>query len=212
MDCSRVGKLILTLRQERGMTQKALADEMNISDRTISKWERGIGCPDVSLLRELSTVLEVNIEKILSGDLKPNDKDRGNMKKVKFYVCPDCGSILFCTGENDISCCGRKLTALITQPEDSQHEIRIEEIENDFYVTLQHEMSKQHYITFMAYVTCDRVLLIKLYPEQSAEVRFPKMHGGDFYVCCNKHGLWRRRFTTIHKWRQPAIPSTLIWT
>lgn len=42
MNCSKVGKLILTLRQEKGMTQKALADEMNISDRTISKWERGV--------------------------------------------------------------------------------------------------------------------------------------------------------------------------
>lgn len=192
MDCNKVGKLIFTLRQEKGMTQKALADEMNISDRTISKWERGIGCPDVSLLRELSAILEVNIEKILLGDLEPNDRDRGNMKKVKFYVCPDCGNVLFCTGENEISCCGRKLTALISQSEDSQHEIRIEEIENDFYVTLQHEMSKEHYITFMAYVACDRVLLLKLYPEQSAEVRFPKMHGGEFYVCCNKHGLVRK--------------------
>ena len=196
MNCSKVGKLILTLRQEKGMTQKALADEMNISDRTISKWERGIGCPDVSLLRELSAILEVNIEKILVGDLEPNDKDRGNMKKIKIYVCPDCGNVFLCTGENEISCCGRKLAALIPQPEDSQHEFCIEEIEDDFYITLQHEMSKQHYITFVTYVACDRVLLIKLYPEQAAEVRFPKMYGGDFYVCCNKHGLRHRRFIT----------------
>lgn len=63
MDCSKVGNLIYTLRTEKGMTQKALANAMNISDRTISKWERGAGCPDVSLLRELSDILEVNIEK-----------------------------------------------------------------------------------------------------------------------------------------------------
>lgn len=192
MDCNKVGKLILTLRQEKGMTQKALADEMNISDRTISKWERGIGCPDVSLLRELSDILEVDIEKILSGDLTPNDRDRGNMKKAKFYVCPNCRNILFCTGENELSCCGRKLTALVPQSEDSQHKISIEEIEDDFYVTMQHEMSKQHYITFVAYVSCDRVLIIKLFPEQSAEVRFPKMYGGELYVCCNQHGLVRK--------------------
>lgn len=192
MDCNKVGKLILTLRQEKGMTQKALANAMNISDRTISKWERGIGCPDVSLLHELSNILEVNIEKILLGDLEPNEKDRGNMKKVKFYVCPECGNILFCTGENEISCCGRKLNPLIPQLEDAAHEIQIEEIEDDFYVTLQHEMSKQHYITFIAYVTYDRVLLVKLYPEQSAEVRFPKMHGGEFYVCCNQHGIIKK--------------------
>lgn len=63
MDCSKVGNLIYTLRTEKGMTQKALANAMNISDRTISKWERGAGCPDVSLLRELSDILGVNIEK-----------------------------------------------------------------------------------------------------------------------------------------------------
>ena len=48
MDCSKVGNLIYTLRTEKGMTQKALANAMNISDRTISKWERGAGCPDES--------------------------------------------------------------------------------------------------------------------------------------------------------------------
>lgn len=42
MDCRKVGRLIFTLRQEKGMTQKALADAMNISDRTISKWECGV--------------------------------------------------------------------------------------------------------------------------------------------------------------------------
>ena len=68
MDCSKVGNLIYTLRTEKGMTQKALANAMNISDRTISKWERGAGCPDVSLLRELSDILGVNIEKILLGE------------------------------------------------------------------------------------------------------------------------------------------------
>ena len=192
MDCSKVGKLILALRKEKGMTQKALADAMNISDRTISKWERGIGCPDVSLLGDLSAILGVNIEKILSGDLEPNDKDGGNMKRIKFYVCPDCGNILFSTGESEISCCGRKLSPLVPQKEDPEHKIQTEEIENDFYITLRHEMSKQHYITFAAYVTWDRVLLVKMYPEQSAELRFPKMHGGEFYICCSKHGLIKR--------------------
>ena len=109
MDCSKVGNLIYTLRTEKGMTQKALANAMNISDRTISKWERGAGCPDVSLLRELSDILGVNIEKILLGDLEPNKKDGGNMKRIKFYVCPVCGNVISSTGMAEISCCGRKL-------------------------------------------------------------------------------------------------------
>lgn len=192
MDNSKVGKLILTLRQEKGLTQKALAEKMNISDRTISKWERGIGCPDVSLLHELSAILEVNIEKLLSGDLKPNDADRGNMKKIKFYLCPSCGNVMCCTGENEISCCGRKLYPLIPSQEDTQHELCAEEIENDLYVTSPHEMTKEHYLSFAAYVTFDRVLIIKLYPEQSAELRFPKMYGGELYICCSKHGLIKK--------------------
>lgn len=80
MDCNKVGLLILELRKEKNMTQKEIADAMNISDKTISKWERGLGCPDVSLLSELSHILGVNIEKILQGDLDPNHTDGGRVK------------------------------------------------------------------------------------------------------------------------------------
>lgn len=190
MDCNKVGKLILSLRKENRMTQKQLADAMNISDKAISKWERGLGCPDVSLLRELSEILDVNIERILLGNLEPNDADGGNMKKVKFYVCSNCGNTLTATGEAEVSCCGRKLVPLVPNLADEIHKLTVEEVENDFYVTFTHEMSKTHYISFIAYVTCDRALLIKLYPEQNGEVRFPKMYGGKIYYCCSQHGLW----------------------
>ncbi|HNU80494.1 MAG TPA: helix-turn-helix domain-containing protein [Bacillota bacterium] len=190
MDCSKVGKLIFGLRKEKGMTQKQLADAMNISDKAISKWERGLGCPDVSLLRELSEVLNVNIEKILLGDLEPNNADGGNMRKLKFYTCPNCGNTLTSTGESDVSCCGRKLAPLIPKPAEGIHKLTVEEIEEDYYVTFKHEMSKKHYISFIAYVAYDKVLFVKLYPEQGSEVRFPKMHSGKIYMCCNQHGLW----------------------
>lgn len=190
MDCNKVGKLILSLRKEKNMTQKQLADILNISDKTISKWERGLGCPDVSLLHELSKALEVNIDKILLGNLEPNDADGGNMKKIKFYVCPNCGNILTSTGEAEISCCGRKLMPLIPKPADEMHRLTVEEIENDYYITFNHDMTKNHYINFVACVGYDRILLIKLYPEQGGEVRFPKMHRGKIYFCCSNHGLW----------------------
>lgn len=190
MDCKKVGKLILGLRKEKGLTQKQLAKTMNISDRTISKWERGLGCPDISLLRELSEVLEVNIEKILLGNLEPNDADGGNMKKIKFYTCPTCGNILTSTSEAEVSCCGRKLLPLIPKPCDKEHCLTIETVEGDYYITFSHEMKKAHYLNFIAYVTSDRVLLIKLYPEQSGEVRFPKMYDSKIYFGCNQHGLW----------------------
>jgi transcriptional regulator with XRE-family HTH domain len=193
VDYSKIGKLIAELRRGKGMTQKELANAMNLSDRTVSKWERGLGCPDVSLLNELSKLLGVNIDKILVGDIAPNDKDGGNMKKVKFYVCPTCGNVLFSTGEADISCCGRKLAALTVGAEAESPEMTVEEIEYDYFVTIDHEMAKAHYISFAAYICYDRVLLIKSYPEQNAEFRFPQMHGEKLYIHCNQHGLFEKR-------------------
>lgn len=190
MDCNKIGKMILSLRKEKNMTQKKVANTLNISDKTISKWERGLGCPDVSLLSELSDLFGVNIEKILLGDLNPNDADGGNMKRIKFYVCPNCNAVITNTGEAEISCCGRKLEPLTAKPEDDTHKLKIEEIEEDYYITFEHEMSKSHYISFVAYVMYDRILLLKLYPEQGAEVRFPKMRRGKLYFYCSQHGLW----------------------
>ena len=190
MDCVKVGKLIYGLRKEIGMTQKQLADQMNISDKTVSKWERGLGCPDVSLLHELSCILNVNIEKILVGNMDSNNMDGGNMKRIKIYICPTCNNLMTSTGEAEISCCGRKLTAMIAKPSDEQHHLCVDIIENDYYVTFSHEMTKQHYLNFVAYVSWDRMLMVRLYPEQGSEVRFPRLFGGKFYFGCNQHGLW----------------------
>jgi desulfoferrodoxin (superoxide reductase-like protein)/DNA-binding XRE family transcriptional regulator len=193
VDCIRVGKLILALRKEKGMTQRQLADEMNISDKTVSKWERGLGCPDVSLLGELSDILGVNIGKILAGDLEPNGANGGNMNRIQFFVCPTCGNVLFSTGEADISCCGRKLAMLTMTAGSANHSMSVEIIEEEYYITIDHEMTKNHYISFVAFVGYDRVLLVKLYPEQNAELRFPKMHGSKLFAYCNEHGLWENK-------------------
>ena len=193
MDCSKVGSLILKLRREKNMTQKEIADKMNISDKTISKWERGLGCPDVSLLGELSGILGVNIEKILIGDLEEKNPDGGNMKKIKFYVCKNCGNILTSTSPAEMSCCGRKLDALTAAPQSEAHTINVSEIENDYYITMNHEMTKKHYISFLAFVDYDKILIKKLYPEQDMEVRIPRMAHGKFYVYCNEHGLFENK-------------------
>ena len=77
MNYEKVGSVIYQLRKESAMTQQELADKLFISNKAISKWERGQGCPDVSLLRSLSEIFGVNIEKILAGDLAPNSADGG---------------------------------------------------------------------------------------------------------------------------------------
>lgn len=193
MDCVKMGKLILDLRREKNMTQKQVADALHLSDKTISKWERGLGCPDISLLGRLSEIFDVSIEKILAGDLQPQPLDLGNMKKLKFYVCPNCGNILAGTGGAEISCCGRKLMPLLARPADADHQPIITKEADEFYITFDHEMSKEHFLVFVAFVSYDRFLLVRLYPEQNAEVRFPRIGSGRFFFCCNRHGLWEAK-------------------
>ena len=190
MDCSKVGNLICSLRKEKNMTQKDIASRMNISDKTISKWERGLGCPDVSLLPELSQILGVNIEKILLGDLNPNDSVGGNMKKIKFYVCPECGNIITSTGVASVSCCGRKLQELAVANPDDGHIMKIENVEDELYISTEHEMTKEHYISFIAFATGDKLIIAKQYPEWNPQVRLPRFGHGRIYSFCTKHGLF----------------------
>jgi transcriptional regulator with XRE-family HTH domain len=73
MDYQRTGLLISDLRKEKGLTQKELADKLGITDRAVSKWERGLGCPEISLLDDLSRILDISILEILKG--RKLDKD-----------------------------------------------------------------------------------------------------------------------------------------
>jgi len=190
MDCKKVGDLIYTLRKEKGMTQKEIADLMNISDRTISKWERGLGCPDVSLLSGLSQILGVNIEEILLGRVKLNESVGGNMKKIKFYVCPQCGNLLTATSEANVSCCGRRLKGLIAEKASEEHALKVELIEDELYISSDHEMKKDHFISFAAFATGDKVFLVKQYPEWGVQFRLPRLGHGKLYFYCTKHGLF----------------------
>ena len=198
MDCSKTGALLLRLRKERGLTQMQVAEKMNISDKTISKWERGLGCPDVSLLRELSNLFEINIEKLLSGDLESNMPDAGNFRRMKFYVCPVCSNVMNNTGNAEIYCCGRKLAPLTAKPSDDLHSLDIQDTDGEYYITFHHEMSKTHYISFVAYITNEKLLLIKLYPEQEPSVHLAKMDSSirlaksnsKLLYYCTMHGLF----------------------
>jgi desulfoferrodoxin (superoxide reductase-like protein) len=102
------------------------------------------------------------------------------------------------TGDAEISCCGRKLSPLEAKKADEMHIATVEDSEGEYYITFNHEMSKTHYISFVAYATSDRILLVKLYPEQTAAVRLPKINGAGLqqkysailYYYCSRHGLW----------------------
>lgn len=68
MDYEKIGKFILLLRKEQWLTQSQLAEKLNVTNKAISKWERGLGAPDISLLRNLSSILKVSINEILIGE------------------------------------------------------------------------------------------------------------------------------------------------
>lgn len=190
MDAQKVGALIRTLRRKNNMTQRQLADAMNLSDKTISKWERAMGCPDVSLLPELSRVLDVSVRSILTGELEEREKDGGNMKRIKFYVCPACGNVITASAEAEISCCGRPLPALEMKPCDGAHALRIQPMDGETYAAFDHEMTKEHYIRFIACVAYDRMVLVRLYPEQGGEVRLPWMLRATYVLGCSRDGLF----------------------
>lgn len=191
MDCVKIGNLIARLRKEKNLTQKNIADALGIQNKTVSKWERGLGCPDLSLWPELSNILGVDMKQMMEGELTPNKLDNGNIDKVRFYVCPSCGNILVSTGSASIFCCGRKLERILPLPMDSPAatKITVEEMDTDYFITFDHPMTKDHYISFAAFVKSDRVLLNRLYPEQSPTCRIPVITGGKLYVYCSKHGL-----------------------
>ena len=111
------------------------------------------------------------------------------MKKTLFYVCPCCGNVLLATSGADISCCGRTLSPLQPLKADAAHQPRAEQVEDELYITFDHEMNKEHYISFVAVMSYDRVLLIKLYPEQSPELRIPKSRRSRLVFYCSSHGL-----------------------
>ena len=193
MDNAKIGSLIYRLRKENGYTQLQLAEILNISDKTVSKWERAQGCPDISLLKSLSEVFGVDMEKLLAGELDENKKSAGNMRKMNFYICPVCGNIIHSVGEAVISCCGITLPPLESEEADEAHRAKLERIEDEWYIEISHEMSKSHYISFIAYVTSDKFELTKLYPEGNAETRFKVKGMGHFYFYCNRHGLMKVR-------------------
>lgn len=194
MDTYVTGSMIKTLREARKLTQNELGDQIGVSGKAVSKWETGRGFPDVSLLEPLSLALHVSVFELLSGSSVKNNNVSANILRSKFYVCPVCGNIIHAFGETLVSCCGLTLPCLEAEEMDEAHQVQFEKVEDETFVSISHEMSKTHYISFLAYVTFDRFLMVKLYPEGEAQARFPLRKGAGFlFLYCNRHGLMKRK-------------------
>lgn len=189
MDQIRTGSLIRQLRTERGLTQKQLAERINVSDKAVSKWERGNGCPDVSLLTALAEVLDTDIQALLSGSIEKNESEKGDMKKLRFYVCRDCGNIITATSDAAVTCCGSRLSPIEAKKADENHQLKVEDIGGEWYITSDHPMTKEHYISFAAYVSDSSVMMFRQYPEWRVNITIPIYRSGKLVWYCNECGL-----------------------
>ena len=190
MDKYVTGAVIRKLREKKKITQEELADMIHVSSKAVSKWETGQGFPDISLLEPLAKALDISVIELLSGEDIRNLNRSSNMARGKFYVCPVCGNIIIATGEAVVSCCGITLPPLEAEAMDEEHEIRKEVVEDEYYVSVDHPMMKEHYISFLAAVSDFGVQLVKLYPEGNAEARFKIDRVRKIYAYCNRHGLF----------------------
>ncbi|MBR6348460.1 MAG: helix-turn-helix domain-containing protein [Spirochaetales bacterium] len=190
MDNYITGALIRKLRENRHMTQEELADKVCVSSKAVSKWETGRGFPDIGLVEPLAKALGISVIELLSGTDIINRNRTADMKKSKFHVCPVCGNAILSTGEAVITCCGITLPPLEAEPAEEEHAIRLEPVEDEYYVTLDHPMSKTHYISFLAAVSDQAVQFVKLYPEGEAGTRFKVNRVERIYAYCNRHGLF----------------------
>ena len=193
MDHYVTGATIKALREQYRMTQADLAEQLCVSDKAVSKWETGRGFPDVSLLEPLGKALRVSVPELLCGQTIVNQNRSANMLKSLFYVCPVCGNALFARGDAMISCCGIQLPALEAEEPDAAHSMEIQRPEDELFVFSDHRMSKDHYLSFIAYMTPDRCEIKALYPEGNAEARFFFRGAGRLYYYCNQHGLFRMK-------------------
>ena len=190
MDQVKVGALIRRLRVEKSMTQSQLAKRLLVSAKAVSKWENGLGLPDISLIAPLAEVLGVELKTMLAGDLGESKVHGGNMNRIRFCVCPVCGNVITMTGKAEVSCCGRQLEAMKPVSCDGAHTPQLEAMDGEVYITFNHPMEKSHYIQFVACVRFDRVMLVRLYPEQGAELRMPYIAKATYYIGCNQEGLF----------------------
>ena len=187
------GAIIKALREKKHMTQSELAEKLCVSDKAVSKWETGKGYPDITLLEKIAGALSVSVPELLSGNSVENTNVSANMAKVRFYVCPVCGNIITSVGAALVSCHGITLPPLEAESAGGEHDIIVEPVEDEYFVSSTHPMTKEHFISFMASVSCERLQLVKLYPEGPAETRLPRRMTEKIYFYCNRDGLFVKK-------------------
>lgn len=190
MNAEKTGKLIHDIRVKKGMTQKELAATINVTDKAICKWEKGHGCPDITLLSQLSKVLEIDIQSILQGRLIKNRNVGSNMNYLKFYRCPTCGNLVTSIKDIEISCCGNILNPVSSKiSKEEKYRPIIREFDGQYSVSFNHPMTKDDYISNVIIVQYNQIMSINLFAEQEAIVTLPQVAGIHMYVISSKGEL-----------------------
>ncbi len=184
------GAVIKELREKNSMTQLQLADKLGVTDKTISKWETGKGYPDITLLEPIADALRVSVTELISGNAVRNENVSANMMRSKFYVCPVCGNVVHTMGEAVIQCHGIQMLPEEVQPAEEQHKAFVDRVEDEYYIRIDHEMTKEHYISFITALSSDGIQMKKLYPEGNAESRFKISGVRKILFYCNHDGLF----------------------
>jgi len=189
MDSKKVGLLIRRLRKEKNLTQKNLANQLNLSEQAVSKWERGIGFPDISIVPDLSRILEIGTTEILSGDLIENENTGVNMKKLNYFICPQCGSVTVSSGNAQVSCCSRNLTAQEPKKATDDQKMNVEIVEDEWYITSAHPMTKNSYIPFTAFAMGAKLEVVQHFPEWNLDLRIKRYGHGKLIWYTPEDGL-----------------------
>ncbi|MBR5349112.1 MAG: helix-turn-helix domain-containing protein [Lachnospiraceae bacterium] len=201
MDRYITGTAIKRLREQRKMTQLQLAEILGVSDKTISKWETAKGYPDITLLEPIADAFGISVPELISGQQVQNANASANMLRSMFYVCPICQNVIHSMGEAVVYCHGIQLVPSEAEPADEGHKISIDRVEDELYVRIEHEMTKTHFISFIAALSSDGCQLMKLYPEGEAAARFKIRGVRKICFYCNRDGLFTEtlRLADSHK-------------
>jgi transcriptional regulator with XRE-family HTH domain len=184
------GAVIKELREKKKITQLELAEKLGVSDKTVSKWETGKGYPDITMLEPIAAAFSISVTELISGNTIHNANVSANMLRSKFYVCPVCGNVIHSMGEAAIHCHGIQLMPLEAESTDERHMIFIERSWDEYYVRIDHSMTKRHFISFVAAASSDEMQMVKLYPEGNAEARFKIRGVRRIFFYCNRDGLF----------------------
>lgn len=190
MNAEKTGNLIRSLRIKKGLTQKELAHMICVTDKAVCKWEKGRGCPNITLISQLSKVLEVDIQSILQEYLDKNKKIGENMNHLKFYKCPTCGNLVTSIKSVELSCCGNKLSPVSAQTRsEPEYQPVIQEFDGQYSIKFNHPMTKSDYISQVIVVRYDQIMTVNLYAESEAIITIPQVRGIRLFVITNKSEL-----------------------